>query len=539
MNLSRNLEDSYTFLELPKQGGHAEKAINYVAVIYKTMSDILSSDFHRNDNENEEKASPKKIEYVNSAVLSLTTQADFGELDPPLNLTFKHVNQIESKRMQVICVSWDFAISKWTERGCKMKQSDHSTTKCQCKHLTNFAILMRPYSANVKDKQSLKTMSLGGVIISILFTVMTLIIYVRIWRFIKSDQNIIMLHLCSSLILSYIIFLSAVEWTENENMCIAITAIIHYLFLVTFFSMLGMGVYYFMSITVTYYAMYVANNFKSKSRVRWFLLVIWGFPAVITVTNVGAFWGKDYHLRFYCWLSMESGSLYMFIIPVCLIVVLNIAIIVTLVRVLCASSAISKSSLQKKATSGLRSLGTLIPVLGVTWLFGILAVNEHVDVFQYIFVIANSCQGLFIFISHVVLNKKVMQALRHEYPAFSAFKSITEESKKETTTVATSQLTSNLGSKSFKVKRKGIIERIRALKRGKNKVKDSEVIVLDETLSTDCSTSLSHEKSFKVSENEPTINTLELESARENTGRRFQFSFNLNPWKKKYTITEM
>lgn len=42
--------------------------------------------------------------------------------------------------------------------------------------------------------------------------------------------------------------------------------------------------------------------------------------------------------------------------------------------------------------------------------------------------------------------------------------------------------------------RKGIIERIRALKRGKNKVKDSEVIVLDETLSTDCSTSLSHEK---------------------------------------------
>lgn len=47
---------------------------------------------------------------------------------------------------------------------------------------------------------------------------------------------------------------------------------------------------------------------------------------------------------------------------------------------------------------------------------------------------------------------EVMQALRHEYSAFSAFKSITEESKKETTTVATSQLTSNLGSKSFKVK---------------------------------------------------------------------------------------
>lgn len=36
------------------------------------------------------------------------------------------------------------------------------------------------------------------------------------FRYIKNDQNIIMLNLCSSLILSYIIFLSAVERTENE-----------------------------------------------------------------------------------------------------------------------------------------------------------------------------------------------------------------------------------------------------------------------------------------------------------------------------------
>lgn len=36
--------------------------------------------------------------------------------------------------------------SKWTERGCKVKQSDYQKTVCLCNHLTNFAILMRPYS---------------------------------------------------------------------------------------------------------------------------------------------------------------------------------------------------------------------------------------------------------------------------------------------------------------------------------------------------------------------------------------------------------
>lgn len=61
-----------------------------------------------------------------------------------------------------------------------------------------------------------------------------------------------------------------------QKVCIAITAILHYLFLVTFFNMLGLGIYYFMSITVTYYAMYVANNFKTKSRIHWFLIGVWG-----------------------------------------------------------------------------------------------------------------------------------------------------------------------------------------------------------------------------------------------------------------------
>lgn len=92
--------------------------------------------------------------------------------------------------------------------------------------------------------------------------------------------------------------------------------------------------------------------------------------------------------------------------------------------------------------AGLRSLGTLLPVLGVTWVFGIMAINEDTDIFQYIFVAANSLQvrlaqdvglfcnnfkekqyflhpycaiylfilifqGFFIFVSHVLMNNKV------------------------------------------------------------------------------------------------------------------------------------
>ncbi|XP_065928644.1 adhesion G-protein coupled receptor D1-like isoform X3 [Magallana gigas] len=468
-NDSENVEERSTYLELPKQEAKVEKAINYVAVIYKTMSEIMTSDSKRDQNGEKQEDTFREEEFVNSQILSLTTQSDLGVLVPPLNLTFRHIQNNKPAEMQVLCVSWNFTDSEWTEEGCKVNHSDHETTVCQCNHLTNFAILMRPYSPGV---------------------------------------------------------------------CIAITATLHYLFLVTFFSMLGMGVYYFMSITVTYYAMYVANNFKSKSRGHWFLLGIWGIPVLITVTSLGAFWGENYHLKSYCWLSMESGSLYAFIVPVCVIAILNLLVIVSLVRVLCASSAMTKSSLQKKAISGLRSLGTLLPVLGVTWLFGILAVNENANVFQYIFVITNSFQGIFIFVSHVLLNRKVMQGLKNKYPAFSSLISIAEHSKKETSSISRDTSTSATNVQLIKIKKRSIFDGLRRLTTTIKNIeeKDFESLVTEKTISTDCSLSVSHEKTLVESQN---TSKLEPEAGKASTERRFRFSINLNPWTKRYRVAQM
>lgn len=47
-------------------------------------------------------------------------------------------------------------------------------------------------------------------------TYIILMVNMIIFRLIKSDQNIMMLNLCASLIIAYLIFISAVEETENE-----------------------------------------------------------------------------------------------------------------------------------------------------------------------------------------------------------------------------------------------------------------------------------------------------------------------------------
>ncbi len=60
----------------------------------------------------------------------------------------------------------------------------------------------------------------------------------------------------------------------------------------------------------------------------------------------------------------------------------------------------------------------LLPLLGLTWVFGLLSVNSSTIVFAWLFSIFNSLQGLFVFIFHVLRSEKVCASF------FSIFMSI-------------------------------------------------------------------------------------------------------------------
>ena len=63
----------------------------------------------------------------------------------------------------------------------------------------------------------------------------------------------------------------------------------------------------------------------------------------------------------------------------------------------------------EKVRTGVKASGVILPLLGMTWLFGLLSFNSDTVIFKYIFTIFNSLQGLMIFIFHCVLNKQVIQ----------------------------------------------------------------------------------------------------------------------------------
>ncbi|XP_021350219.1 adhesion G-protein coupled receptor D1-like [Mizuhopecten yessoensis] len=159
-----------------------------------------------------------------------------------------------------------------------------------------------------------------------------------------------------------------------------------------------------MFISVTYV-------FHTKSKLKWFLLIGWGPPATVVAVTIGITHDDEYNSDLYCWLTFTNGVIYSFIVPVVCIIVVNLIILVIVMKALYSSQLIQTKTEKQKVIAGVRSVSVLLPVLGITWLFGIVSISDDLVVFQYLFALTNSLQGFFIFLFYCVFNVPFRQAL--------------------------------------------------------------------------------------------------------------------------------
>ncbi len=57
----------------------------------------------------------------------------------------------------------------------------------------------------------------------------------------------------------------------------------------------------------------------------------------------------------------------------------------------------------------------LLPLLSLAWIFALLAVNDDVTPYHYIFAVSALLQGLFVFLAYVVFNKRVRQEIKYTW----------------------------------------------------------------------------------------------------------------------------
>ena len=117
---------------------------------------------------------------------------------------------------------------------------------------------------------------------------------------------------------------------------------------------------------------------------------------------------KFMHINYFICFSCRLQGLpfqVAFLAPVLLILAFNFVAFILIIRSLLTSeSKVTTDRRTSGITQARRAIAILV-VLGLTWLFGALAINDAKLVFQYLFCIFNSLQGLFVFIFYCVLSK--------------------------------------------------------------------------------------------------------------------------------------
>uniref|UniRef100_A0A671KEB0 Adhesion G protein-coupled receptor L3 n=1 Tax=Sinocyclocheilus anshuiensis TaxID=1608454 RepID=A0A671KEB0_9TELE len=395
---------------LKQQGRNGE--IRLALVLYKNLGQYLSTE-NASVRLGSEAAYPNYSLIVNSPVITASISKDSNKvyLSEPVVFTVKHIQQSE-ENFNPNCSFWSYSkrtmTGYWSTQDCRLLGTNRTHTSCSCTHLTNFAVLMAHVEVKVSDRVHellLDVITWVGILLSLVCLLICIFTFC-FFRGLQSDRNTIHKNLCISLFIAETLFLTGINRADQPIVCAVFAALLHFFFLAAFTWMFLEG--------VQLYIMLVEVFESEYSRTKYFYLTGYGVPAVIVAVSATV----DYHnfgtdIRGRCWLRLDTYFIWSFIGPATLIIMLNVIFLGIALYKMFHHTAILKpdSGCLDNIKSWVIGAIALLCLLGLTWAFGLMYINESTVIMAYLFTIFNSLQGMFIFIFHCILQKKV----RKEY----------------------------------------------------------------------------------------------------------------------------
>ncbi|KAM3626295.1 uncharacterized protein V6R79_026402 [Siganus canaliculatus] len=333
------------------------------------------------------------------------------------------------------CVFWEESqledgTGQWSIEGC---DTNYTGTEyiCSCDHLSFFAVLVNPVlSVDEKDAVALSYITYTGSALSILFSLITIFIYMCLQR--RRPEKAVSMHiqLSAALFCLHLSFVASCIWTwmlsadEVDWFCQGLGLFLHWSLLATF-SWMALEGFHLYLLLVRVFNIYVRRYLLKLC------LFGWGLPTV-TVALCGGFgiYGKykvnvtgsnnQNSTSSICWFSSEhpQWELVSFITTVGfpgLVMLWNSCMLFLVVFKLwglrSAHGGFDRNSAWKTVNRQRGQLWKdaatvlgLSCVLGLTW---ILATTTYISVTGiYVFTILNSVQGVFIFIWSLALTCK-------------------------------------------------------------------------------------------------------------------------------------
>uniref|UniRef100_A0A8B9H1Z1 Adhesion G protein-coupled receptor L3.1 n=1 Tax=Astyanax mexicanus TaxID=7994 RepID=A0A8B9H1Z1_ASTMX len=378
---------------LKQHGRNGE--IRMALVLYKNLGQYLSTE-NASVRLSSEAAYPNYSLIVNSPVITAAINKDSNKvyLSEPVVFTVRHLQQSE-ENFNPNCSFWSYSkrtmTGYWSTQDCRLLGSNRTHTSCSCTHLTNFAVLMAHVEVKKADQMQkllLDLITWVGILLSLVCLLICIFTFC-FFRGLQSDRNTIHKNLCISLFIAETLFLTGIHRTDQpvrnniqyiyssgkkfetlKNYSNQVTGrkLLHFISLTLSYSVsLHLSITLCLLFSSLYISLSFSRSFSYSLALTPSLSVHLSFPLTVSLS-------LSYYISH---LSIHpSPSLFFSLI---------VSWVIGDIALLC--------------------------LLGLTWAFGLMYINENTMIMAYLFTIFNSLQSMFIFIFHCVLQKKV----RKEY----------------------------------------------------------------------------------------------------------------------------
>ncbi|XP_036378793.1 adhesion G protein-coupled receptor L2 isoform X2 [Megalops cyprinoides] len=388
-----------------------------VFVLYKNLGQFLSTENATIKFGNEANGRNHSVA-VNSHIIAASINKESSRvfITDPVIFTLEHIDT--EHYFNSNCSFWNYSersmMGYWSTQGCRRLDANKTHTTCSCSHLTNFAILMAHREVVGKDgvhKLLLTVITRVGIVVSLVCLAISIFTFC-FFRGLQSDRNTIHKNLCINLFIAELIFLIGIDMTEPRIGCSIIAGILHFFFLAAFAWMCLEGVQLYLMLVEVFESEY--------SRKKYYYLSGYLIPAIVVGVSAAIDY-RSYGTKKACWLRVDNHFIWSFIGPVTFIIMLNlIFLVITMYKMVKHSTSLKPdSSRLENIKSWALGAFALLCLLGLTWSFGLFFINESSVVMAYLFTIFNTFQGMFIFIFHCLLQKKVRKeyskCFRHTY----------------------------------------------------------------------------------------------------------------------------
>uniref|UniRef100_A0A8C5EAV8 Adhesion G protein-coupled receptor B1a n=1 Tax=Gouania willdenowi TaxID=441366 RepID=A0A8C5EAV8_GOUWI len=304
-----------------------------------------------------------------------------------------------------VCVCSSSLLGSWSTRGCRAVLLDSLRTKCVCERLSTFAILARLNPDTNMDKTQLPSVTLiVGCGVSSLTLLLLIIIYVSVWRYIRSERSVILINFCLSIISSNALILIGQTQTRNKIFCTLIAAFLHFFFLSSFCWVLTEAWQSYMAVT---------GRLRNRIIRKRFLCLGWGLPALVVAISVGFTKAKGYGTPIrmcICQYGITDMKLKeragQMTVPL-----YNMTLKCAKCGVI--SSADVSTTATSNAMASLWSSCVVLPLLALTWMSAVLAITDRRSaLFQILFAVFDSLEGFVIVMVHCILRREVQEAVK-------------------------------------------------------------------------------------------------------------------------------